>query len=402
MMLTSDANKILTQSDRVSLAWASRYKLTSVLVGLIAALLLGESLLQIALPSQSRYYVWQPNLQFTLHPNSEVLPGITGEARFITNSAGIRGNEFAEGQTYRILAVGGSTTECLYLDENETWPSLLEKRLIEERRTPIWVGNIGRSGRNTRDHILQLKYLLPQYPKIDAVILLAGINDLHIRISDLKYDPLSPLRPTFEDEYKARAFAIVPSDQPLYHYTRLGWWRAAKRFKNIYFDKASDAPVMDFTGAHFADWRRYRRNAEKIVEDLPDLTTALGEYRRNLEIIADTAQRRSIRLLFVTQPTIWRSDLSKEETELLWMGGIGSFQLGKGHLYYSASSLEKAVRQYNATLLDVCRERAIECVDLAGALPKDTTVFYDEVHFNESGARQVAEVLLKHIGSRLL
>ena len=148
-------------------------------------------------------------------------------------------------------------------------------------------------------------------------------------------------------------------------------------------------------------WRRYRKNAEEISETIPDLNAALEEYRRNLNSIADLAQQRSIRLMLLTQPALWRSDLTQEDRDLLWMGGIGSFQTGKGHKYYAVSSLEKIMQQYNDTLLDVCRKRAIDCIDLARTLPKDRTVFYDDVHFNESGARQVAESLFSFIIPRV-
>jgi hypothetical protein len=48
-------------------------------------------------------------------------------------------------------------------------------------------------------------------------------------------------------------------------------------------------------------------------------------------------------------------------------------------------------------LLEVCRERELACIDLAAALPQDETVFYDDAHFNESGARQVANVVVRSL-----
>jgi hypothetical protein len=35
----------------------------------------------------------------------------------------------------------------------------------------------------------------------------------------------------------------------------------------------------------------------------------------------------------------------------------------------------------------------VECIDLATTLEKDTTVFYDDVHFNESGAQKVSKTV---------
>ena len=53
---------------------------------------------------------------------------------------------------------------------------------------------------------------------------------------------------------------------------------------------------------------------------------------------------------------------------------------------------------YNRKMLEVCRKRGIECLDLAGDFPRDLSVFYDDAHFNENGARLMAEKLAEYIG----
>ena len=113
----------------------------------------------------------------------------------------------------------------------------------------------------------------------------------------------------------------------------------------------------------------------------------------------DVANEKSVRLILVTQPTLWRPDLPEDLAALLWFGGIGNFQAESGKPYYSAGALDRAMQAYNDTLLQVCRQRQVECVDLTSMLAKDTTVFYDDVHFNESGARKVAAVLADYFGT---
>ena len=39
----------------------------------------------------------------------------------------------------------------------------------------------------------------------------------------------------------------------------------------------------------------------------------------------------------------------------------------------------------------------MECIDLAKTLPKDTTVFYDDVHFNENGAHQMVQIVADYL-----
>jgi len=88
-----------------------------------------------------------------------------------------------------------------------------------------------------------------------------------------------------------------------------------------------------------------------------------------------------------------------ELESLLWLGGVDDFQNETGKPYYSVDALYEGIEKYNNVLLKICKVRKVECVDLS-ELEKDKTVFYDDVHFNESGARKVATVLAQHILTR--
>ncbi len=64
--------------------------------------------------------------------------------------------------------------------------------------------------------------------------------------------------------------------------------------------------------------------------------------------------------------------------------------------YYSAEALAQGMDLYNQTLLKVCNQRQIDCLDLAAVIPKKTTAFYDGVHFNEHGSALVAEAIANY------
>src|SRR5437867_7087180 len=107
-----------------------------------------EAVLRFVLPSASGngYYIRRPHLRIVFTPYQDVMPGISGESQFITNSQGIRGDDPAPQDTYRILALGGSTTECGYLDQARTWPYLLQRNQNESSKNQkVWVGNAGLS-----------------------------------------------------------------------------------------------------------------------------------------------------------------------------------------------------------------------------------------------------------------
>jgi hypothetical protein len=109
--------------------------------------------------------------------------------------------------------------------------------------------------------------------------------------------------------------------------------------------------------------------------------------------LIDIAEEKSVRLIFMTQPTLWKAGLSEEKSALLWFRETGKYQKGRAGKYFSVEALEKGMKRYNETLLDVRRRRGIECINPASRLEKDTTVFYDDCHFNESGTRMLAEIL---------
>ena len=69
--------------------------------------------------------------------------------------------------------------------------------------------------------------------------------------------------------------------------------------------------------------------------------------------------------------------------------------------YYATTALARGMAAFNAELLSACREHGIDCLDLAALLPADTTVFYDDLHFNEAGARAVAREMTGFLSGAL-
>ena len=56
------------------------------------------------------------------------------------------------------------------------------------------------------------------------------------------------------------------------------------------------------------------------------------------------------------------------------------------------------MRAYNDVLRGLARERDVPLIDLEPRVPRDGSCLYDDVHFNEHGARVVA----KAVADRLL
>lgn len=365
------------------------YKLAALFIGIFIAILLSEIILCVIYPPPTHYYVWPPNLNKTFNPLPGAMPGIEGESRFIINSVGIRGEEFSvdANQEYRMLTIGGSTTECIYLDQTEAWPYLLGEYLNKTADgRDVWVGNVGKGGMNSADHIMHVKYLLSEYPKIDTIIILIGNNDFGPGLKGL-----NTTKSEKEQIRRAFGYAVTPEDYlSLPFYKRTGIYRFARTFHYRLHYQAK-AQVQDRAGAWYWAKREERKNAKGIVESLPDLSSGLEEYSRNINTIIDLANNRSVRVIFMTQPTLYRPGITESEKDLLWGGNCGNGS------YYSAEALSTGIKKYNEKLLEVCSNQGIECIDLASQLSQGTTVFYDNCHFNENGARLVARTIAEYL-----
>jgi lysophospholipase L1-like esterase len=353
---------------------------------------LSEWALSFVFPRPEQFYVRRPNLHAIFLPREDIMPGVTGPSEFITNSLGVRGDEFSANQPYRILAIGGSTTECLYLDQHKAWPYLIERRLRGSTGLNVWVGNVGVSGHNTRDHIVYMRYLLQQYPKIDAVLNLVGANDLSLNLSNPNYNPHFLENSGAEVEAVWRAFYMRPSRLEKWWYRKTSLWNLWGTLQRAYLS----GPRQDRRGEIYSRWRSDRRGAV-IVDRLPDLEPGLSEFRRNLNTMVDLAAAHAVRLIFLTQPTIWREDLPARETGMLITGRVAHPRHEGRTEYYSVKALAEGMARYNRVTLDVCRARNVECIDLAGKLPKDLTVFYDDEHFNDHGSQMVAQVVSEQL-----
>lgn len=369
-------------------------RIGAVLIGFLVGIVLAELGLRLFWPVDNRYYLWKPNTSATFRPAPGVMPGVGPMAHIQINSNGIIGDEWSTNRAdeYRILTIGGSTTECLYLDRTKQWPSLLQEGLgktVDGRR--VWVGNLGKSGRNSRDHLALMRLAIDQYD-VDAIVILVGGNDMvHRLMQGEAYDPHFVEDDVRYRDWLSRRFAIVPTEittsRKLF-FKRTALWRLAQRLKYLY--KSSPPQIVEDNAGDWLVRVRKRRQAASLVDELPPLDTGLDEYGRNVTEIIQEARQRSIRIVLLTQPTIWKTTMSEKERDLLWMGWRpdGSF--------YTTESLASAMDSYNHRLIDICAKLNVECIDLASNLPRTLDVFYDDMHLNEGGARSVAQQLVDY------
>jgi hypothetical protein len=99
--------------------------------------------------------------------------------------------------------------------------------------------------------------------------------------------------------------------------------------------------------------------------------------------------------VFLSQPTLWRGDLTPQETASLWLGWVGSPDRPRG--YASPAALDRAMQTFNDVLLQTARSEGTEAFDLAAAVPKSSQVFFDDSHYTAHGAEMVADAVVRYL-----
>lgn len=362
-----------------------------IVVSFVFTVAVSELLLRCFYPIEPKYHVWEPNLHCTFMPDSAIFYGISGPGEFTINKDGLRGEEFRRDKV-NYITLGGSTTECLYLDDTETWQHHLSTQ------TGYGIASMGKSGCTLYENYLHLKYAVSQFNALKGIIVMAGLNDMYKRLAhDSLYYLQFSLSTSAEDSVVKQIFwsAVIHKEV---------WWRRSAIFqlvRNVYHQNKQVpwTSVQDDTGENYRAWRAKRQNA-LLIDSLPDFGSALKEFSILLDSCYQQCKQQNLQLILVTQATLYKDSMPDFENRLLWMGGKGNFMNKQVDAYYSPTALLKAAEAYNNVLRNFSmRYEEVKLIDLAAQLPKDTSVFYDDCHFNESGARKVAAILsngLKH------
>lgn len=393
--LAGAAGAFFISADRSRFLKSMQKPLLSFYTILFALLLFEIGLRTGVLPAPaSSVALWEPGLRREWRPAEDGIP-VTGTVAFTVNEIGLRGPAPPQaGNTYKIVAVGGSTTECMALDDTKAWPHLVMDELNRrQNKVKVWVNNAGVSGHTTVHH-LEVMRTLPIFKEVNAVTLLIGHNDMS---TTLFFEGRATQEQLEKDAALLRrsmlAGAKLIFDHP--YYKRLRLYEVSKKGTVALLRKLGKTSTGE-PQATLQGWRK--RRAQSPIHPLPDLRIGFQEYRERVSRLAQQCDALRLRCLFLTAPTMWRDDLTSEEERLLWGGHLGRWTENKG--YVSAGDLRRAVDAYNQVLLDVCAEDRLECLDLAAQIPKNTTVFYDDSHYHNEGARLVADLLVEYLLSQ--
>ncbi len=278
-----------------------------------------------------------------------------GDVRLSHNSLGQRGPEIARAKppgVVRIAAVGGSTTYCAGVSDEETWPV----RLGEILGPGYEVVNLGVPGYSSAENVIQTAFQLADLD-VDVALFYVGWNDVrnsHVR----NLDP----------------------DYANFHATHLYWslglfhLRTGNRSALVFYLRRALGAV--FVEDPFGTVK-FRPTADRLTANVD--RRLLGLYRRNLaSLVALARAHGSVPVLI---PQVLNFEAMAGDEPGRWVPMIRERDIVPVMGAFNDALLETAARRGAASIPEVLD---------AGFGAGD---FLDHGHFSAAGNRKFAEIV---------
>ncbi len=303
---------------------------------------------------------WSPHPYLTYSPTPNYQKGQT-----FHNSLGYRNDEFTAEKpsgTYRIVALGGSSTYDVRIENNaETFTAQLEKLLKEEYGYQnVQVINAGVPGYNSWEILVNLEFRVLDLDP-DLVIIYEGTNDVHARL-------VEPSSYRGDDTGRRQSWQVP--QVPLWEHSTL--IRILSRMTNV----SRQVSVDDFVSSPtYLSWPFEDRLSEynlvpaEILKENPPTF-----FRRNLEIMVAVAREQDAEIMFST----WAYSPNLND-------------------YASQDYYQQAFQENNSVVKEVATSHHIPLFDFAEVMPQDAKYWADGRHANEAGALLKAQLFAEYI-----
>lgn len=308
---------------------------------------------------------------------NDSIPGIEREIDISRNAIGFRGPQPPANLAdyLSIITIGGSTTECKYISDFKTWPDLLAK-LLSQTNNRVWLNNAGLSGHTTfghqvllNDHVLKLK------PKI--VVFMFGANDLALQDTSI-WDKNYFINRT--NSWKDFLLKKTETGNII-----INLWRARKAKVNNLTDRYYDLQKAKKDTISFS--------SEYFTKELQKQEYFLPFFERRVNNLIDSCEKHQILPVLITQPVMLGKGLdSVSGADLTLLPVTAKIN---GILYYQMLEL------YNNVTRRVAAQRGLLLIDLSKKLQKGGKYFYDVLHYNLEGNKQVASLIFAPLDSML-
>lgn len=354
-----------------------------VAVSCILSLLVVEATLQVI--SRVKTGRWRFSIDLSIYPklfmahpylvvaprpgaqvrNAVELYEIGAQARHFTishNSLGWRGREISlrkQADVKRVVVLGGSTTYCSGVSNNETWPFFLEQRLGSG-----WeILNLGVPGYTTVEHLIQTALQLSDLQP-DIAIYYVGWNDMrNYHIKDLK--------PDYSDFH----------GKVQYYNLGLDSFRFGEQFLFLCLLRRFISRVLFYDD--YADFAEVKGDDQAFTTSVD--RRALSLYARNLRSIIALCKHFGITPIFIPQ-VMNRLALASDKYNI-WIP------------FLKDEDIPAVLKLYNEQLREVASQEKAGFIGEVSLEKFHGADFIDQGHFSPAGNKKFAEMVFRYLRS---
>lgn len=245
---------------------------------------------------------------------------------------------------FNIFCLGGSTTE--FRDSRgRDWPGLTQKLIREKYNVDsIRFYNLGKQWYTTQHTLINYIQNLRKF-KPDVIIVMHNINDLLINADFSRFS-----NGNFREDYghflgpEALMIKYGSLAEFIFNNLKLLWYRP------------------------------------EPVDIKTDKFPGLVSFRNNLKTLTELARNSDTKIIFMTQPNIYKQKMTSEELQSLNM--LNREAIGDGIRWTYETALS-GIKKYNDTIRELSDELNVPLVDLEKVVPKSLDYFYDDVHYTD-------------------
>ena len=316
-------------------------------------------------------YEHPPNSNILVQPSDAAVQGTTLIKKpylFRTDENGfiVGPKDFAnKREEVSIIFLGGSTTECLYVDEDKRFPYLVSEKLT------VRVLNGGVSGNHSMHSLMSLIGKgIPYKPK--HIILLHGINDLGILYKTLSY----------WDAPRGRALVQIGNSETSSNSAIFDVSRSIKNFfiPNIWPKiRYNFQGVVDSVQGLNDEWVDYR-DKKYLYNDVENIL--VEQFTASLKSFVRVSRSWGIEPILMTQ----FNRIKSEESDVK-----SAFNNVPQSISYD--EFVKLVLKSNDVIREVSQDEKVLLIDLDVLIPPTKNYINDSVHLNTNGSELAAKII---------
>lgn len=272
-----------------------------------------------------------------------------------------------------IVFLGGSTTECLYMDEDDRFPYQVGRLIERDLKLKVNSYNSGKAGNNSL-HSIDILLNKVMFINPDIVVMMHNINDLIILLFEESYwnnnkmkSPIIKIKPSIGNNLEQSLIIMRDYCVP----------NLSRAFGELFERFFKKKPLTEFPAI----------KGGKIEIKTSQL---LQDFKANLEIFIDICRHRHIVPVLMTQ-----ANRFKEDPDTFVASLIRRIEIAHGITYKEFKEIYDLL---NEQIRIVGKSNNVLVVDLANKIPREKQYMYDTAHLTSLGSHLTSQVIYQNLG----